>query len=137
MNRLKDRPLAEEVFQLTMIRIHETRHKYDPEFALGPWIFTITKNTMTDELRRLKRRNEVNIDEVGELSDKQTPLKEEKSVPLTGLGMNQKRALEMRYLEEESFAKIAKVLGTSEPNARKLVSRALKKLKLRLGGGSS
>lgn len=56
-------------------------------------------------------------------------LQEAKDLDLTGLKSQEKTALEQRYFEEKDFSQIAESLGVTETNARKIISRAIKKLK--------
>ena len=59
-------------------------------------------------------------------------------VPVPGLQVlpaAQRQAIEMRYLEDLSFDEIATRLETSSANSRKLISRALQKLRGLLSGG--
>jgi RNA polymerase sigma factor (sigma-70 family) len=48
---------------------------------------------------------------------------------LASLSPDQRQALLMRFSEDRDFAEIAERLKTSESNARKLISRAVQKLK--------
>ena len=52
----------------------------------------------------------------------------------SSLNENEKQAIHLRYIKEEDYQHISKLINTSESNVRKLVSRGLKKLKLKYGG---
>ena len=51
------------------------------------------------------------------------------------LSEKEKIALSLRYYEEHEFLEIAQKLNTSSANARKIISRGIKKLKSALVGG--
>jgi RNA polymerase sigma-70 factor (ECF subfamily) len=53
---------------------------------------------------------------------------------LARLPENQRNAVELRYMDEKTFEQIAESLNTSSQNARKIVSRAVAKLKNLVNG---
>lgn len=126
--QLRDSALADEVFQQTMLRFHETRERYDVKYPLGPWIFTLCRNTLRDHQRRQLRRREQELpdDLVGST---EPAITEAPEVPLSTLNKTQRAAVEMRYLHEKDFNEIAASLQISETNARQLISRAVRRLR--------
>ena len=133
-NRLSNRSLKDDLFQATFLKLHKTRHLYDPKFPFMPWLFTVCKSAMIDGLRQKDRALAQSDDSLlAEIPatefvpDTDSP----HTLPsFTSLPEAQKRALELRYIQEHSFEEIAERLQTSPSNARKLVSRAIKRLKL-------
>lgn len=131
--QLRNQALAEEVFQQTMLRFHETRSRYDQRFPLGPWLFTLTKNCMVDALRREQRRKEDPLPDSLVAEDApETP-----EIPLGVLPETQRKAVEMRYYQELSFSEIAKNLNVSEANTRQIISRAIKRIRGVMQGGKA
>ena len=135
--KLKDRPLTDDAFQATFMKLHISRSQYDPALPFVPWLFTVCRTAMLDTLRVRKkstRLEDLNPVEV-ENAVAETP-KETSSIPgLQALPTAQRQVLEMRYLQELSFDEIASGLETSSENSRQLVSRATKKLRKILQGG--
>ena len=50
------------------------------------------------------------------------------------LSENEKSALKERYYSDKDFSEIAQILKTSESNTRKIISRGLKKLRVKYKG---
>jgi RNA polymerase sigma-70 factor (ECF subfamily) len=126
--QLGDSAAADEVFQQAMLRFHETRDRYDPRYPLGPWLFTICRNTMRDHQRRQVRRREQALpDELPEPAEEAQASVTE--IPLAALSSAQRAAVEMRYLNEMTFAEIAACLQVSETNTRQMISRGIRSLR--------
>jgi RNA polymerase sigma-70 factor, ECF subfamily len=49
---VKDQPVAEDLFQLTWLRVMEKIKSYDPSRDFAPWLFTIARHLALDHLRR-------------------------------------------------------------------------------------
>jgi RNA polymerase sigma-70 factor (ECF subfamily) len=49
---VKEQPVAEDLFQLTWLRVMEKIKSYDPARAFAPWLFTIARHLALDHLRR-------------------------------------------------------------------------------------
>lgn len=52
--RTSDWQLAEDVVQLTFIKAFYNKDKYDPDYRVGTWLYTIAKNILTDQQRKNK-----------------------------------------------------------------------------------
>lgn len=123
---------AEDVFQETFLRLHRFRGRYDPSLPFVPWIFTITRNAVTDHLRKrgIQDRQQSELQQVYE-----EPLEEGEAVGKDlkeGLGIlsaREREVLILRLQEDLPFDQVAAKLGMSAANARQIVSRAIKKLK--------
>ena len=129
MNHLKHRAQADDVFQATFLKLHQSRRRYDPSFPFAPWLFTVCRSVLTDSLRKLSRNLEdSNDDLVSRIVDPRTsemPL----TVALESLSQNQRAAIELRYHDDLKFEEIAMRLQTTPSNVRKLVSRGIETLK--------
>ncbi len=129
-SRVRSSQQVSDIFQEVFMKLHRSKHLYDPNLPVLPWIFTITKNSITDEMRKtLLQKNQIPVDEVELTAPEISMTKELVPTEISKLPANQRLALEMRYLEEKTFDEIAKTLQTSESNIRQLVSRGLKRLK--------
>ena len=113
----------------------ELRENYDPHYPLIKWIYTITRSVMLDELKKRRIEKTEYIDNINyfkeEIENHPTvDIDSEKS-----LTSNEKKALKLRYLSDKDFSEISVILQSSQSNARKLISRALKKLRTKYARG--
>lgn len=132
---------AQELLQEVFLKVHRSCHQYLPEYPFLPWLFTIARNSVFDFLRL----NETNLAAraLSEVSDQlvagageiQGNENSDLVLALKTLPDTQKRAIELRYLSDWSFEKIAQELDTSAENSRQLVSRGIKKIRTGLLGG--
>lgn len=131
--RLKDRGVVDDVFQGTFLKLHDTRSKYDPKYPFEPWLFTVCRSVLIDVCRKRGRSLEdlhqegANVELV---ADEQDATPKNDLPELTELPENQRRAIELRYMEELSFEEIALRLETSPANIRQMISRAVKRLRM-------
>jgi RNA polymerase sigma-70 factor (ECF subfamily) len=130
-SKLHDRVLADDAFQATFLKLHQSRAKYDPALPFAPWMFTVCRSAMLDTLRARKRNtrledlNPVAVENaVAVTPAAATPLPDLKALPEI-----QRQAVELRYVHDLSFDDIAARLETTSANSRQLVSRAVKKLR--------
>lgn len=135
--RVHDRNEVDDLFQRSIMKFHKSRSLYKKNYSVLAWMYTITKSEFLDYLKRPKRSFEA-IDENLSLSTdienefEEINLKNEKS-----LSENERMAIEERYFSEKEFIEIAERLKTSEPNIRKLISRGIKKLRVKYNGDHS
>jgi RNA polymerase sigma factor (sigma-70 family) len=128
---------ADVVFDLTaetFARAFERRSQYDP--ARGPgvaWVLGIARNLLIDSVRRSRvvddSRLRLGVDPIA-LDDAQLELIESRSrvdlgTLLEALPSDQREAVILRFLSEESYSEIAERLSCSEQVVRKRVSRGL------------
>lgn len=131
-NRLKSRPLTDDVFQSTFLKLHQTRNSYDKNLPFLPWLFTICRSVMIDSIRKKQRIQE----DINSVAVEQATAREIEHTELPNLDVlsqSQKQAIELRYGRDLSFEEIAIRLQTSPVNVRQLLSRAIKKLQ-KFGG---
>jgi RNA polymerase sigma-70 factor (ECF subfamily) len=105
------------------------------------WIFGIARHELSDYFRRgvveqralarlgvharpLEDTDYERVEEVAGLSSLRGALAES----IRDLSSDQREALQLRIVEERSYADVARMLGISEPTARARVSRALRAL---------
>ena len=134
--RMSDDSAIDEVFQNILLKFHNSRMNYDPKYPLGKWIFTISRSELLDFKKKRKFVYEDLKDEhlVSEVQDasKNVDLNDVKN-----LSENEKSAISLRYYSEKDFLEISKLLDVSESNVRKLISRGLKKVRLKYIGGQN
>jgi RNA polymerase sigma-70 factor (ECF subfamily) len=130
---------AQDLLQEVFMKVHRSRAKYISEYPFLPWIFTIARNTAVDFLKSSQRRESTKITlESFELSNTPTFSAETTEQDLAhALGIlptEQKRAIELRYLNDWSFEKIAEEMKTTPVNSRQIISRGIKKIRSLMEG---
>lgn len=140
MKKVQQPGEAEELFQRFFLRFHEKREVYDSRYALAPWIFTICQNLYVDWVRQRARYQErlQNYQAEAEhsldsLPDADKPWDGVVGDQMAQLNPRYRQAIQLRYQEGYEFEDIARQLATTPSTARKIVSRAVAKLKAMLG----
>jgi RNA polymerase sigma-70 factor (ECF subfamily) len=131
---------AVDLFQEVFVKIHRSKHLYNRSLPVLPWIFSVTHSVMIDGLRKSPRKREVygtDFDEMPAPAESQKDRGRGVASLLKTLPAPQRRALEMRYVDEKTFDEIAASLKTSTLNVRQIVSRGVKRLKKQASGGQS
>ncbi len=119
---------AAELFQETFLKMHRSKHLYNKSLPALPWIFSVTRSVLMDGLRsdkRAKRDADFVTDEVGNAPNEMPSV----ASLISRLPENQRKAIELRYVDKKTFEEVAVSLETSSQNARKIISRAIAKLK--------
>ena len=149
---LGDSVEAEDITQLTFLRIHRAAPKYQPTARFTTWMFAILRNLVFNEARRRKRhKGHVSLDAPVEFSDDATPrelahpaqsgpdaetlqieLESQIQAALQSLPEQQRLAMVLLRYEDLSYEQIAEVLGTSVPAVKSLIFRAREMLRSRL-----
>lgn len=134
--RLKSKNDIEDIYQSVFIKIHKSRKSYNPDFDLLKWIYVISRSELYDACKKRKLKLiQLNDDFSYESADSQDEI--EFDIDLSKekqLSPNEKKALELRYLEDREFSEISNTLKTTEQNSRKIISRGLAKLKKKYKG---
>lgn len=127
---------AQDLLQETFLKVHRSRDQYQSQYPFLPWLFTVARNSLHDFLKspgqkviRIKVDSDI-------MPDKLLPVASEHdlSAALNGLSHVQRRAIELRYMNEWSFEKIAEEMKTTPENSRQIVSRGIKKVRSFLKG---
>lgn len=133
--RLLDQEHIDDVFQNIFIKFHKSRDKFDNKYNLLQWLYTISRSELLDFTKKKKLQliefNEENLETVVE-EKFEFDINE-----FNSLSSNEKEAIILKYYSDKDYLEISNILNTSESNARKLVSRGLKKIKNILLGGQN
>jgi RNA polymerase sigma-70 factor, ECF subfamily len=129
-----ERAAAEDLLQLTFMKLHEARAMYVRDADPVPWLYTIAHRTFLDEVRRRKRAR-VRLTEDGQPAaeeradlsggrerDEPEPDPELAQLTLAALAQlpsSQREALVLTKLHGRSHAEAAAIVGTT-PSAIKL-----------------
>lgn len=133
-------PTAQELAQETFMKIHRSRHQYSAEYPFLPWLFTISKSVLLDHFKtsetKLSDRAVGGERIIGQLQVAEVVSSgHDLESVLRSLPEQQRRAIELRYLNDWTFEKIASEMETSPENTRQIISRGLKRLRSFVQGG--
>ncbi|NNF19177.1 MAG: sigma-70 family RNA polymerase sigma factor [Flavobacteriaceae bacterium] len=127
-SKVRDRDIAEDIFQDTFIKVIRTLKKgsYSEEGKFLPWVMRIAHNLIIDHFRRNKKmpkyqgNKEFDIFSIlsdGELNAERRLIKDQIESDLTilveQLPEDQKEVLTMRIYKDMSFKEIADITGVS------------------------
>ncbi len=136
-SRVKQVEVVAEMYQEVFIKIHKSKHLYNKSLPVLPWFYTITRTTMIDQIRRNKNSNLHQAFDFNQLpgtvfADRLVP---DTILMIQNLPETQKQALHLRYVDDKTFEEIAHALQTTTLNARQLISRGIKRLKVLMKQG--
>ena len=134
LRSLKDRSLAEELFQEAWIRVIEARERYAPSAKFTTWLYTIAHNLLVDHWRR---KGLVLVELNDEHASPDNPARQVEARETAARFLQVLEALppaqrEAFLLHEEgglSVAEIAAATGTNEEAAKSRLRYATAKLK--------
>ncbi len=122
---------ASDLLQEVFIKLHKARSQYLKQYPFLPWLFAISKNAWFDFLKSSKSSpislDSNNLDLPHQIQEIALELNLETAIK--ELPVSQRRAIELRYLDDWSFEEIAKDIKTSPANVRQIVSRGLAKIR--------
>ncbi len=146
--RVKDRALAEDLFQDTFYKVIDCLHqgKYNEEGKFLPWVMMIANNLCMDHFRRNKRMP-VFVDSDGkdfsgllklsEESKEDKIIREQNALQVREminlLPIDQKEVLILRHYADLSFKEIAEMTGTNINTALGRMRYALLNLRKMMG----
>ena len=134
LRSLKDRAVAEELFQEAWIRVIEARERYAPSARFTTWLYTIAHNLLVDHWRR-KGLTLVELEDVHASPDNPARQAEARQSAarflqvLEGLPLAQREAFLLHEEAGMSVAEIAAATGTNEEAAKSRLRYAVAKLK--------
>ncbi len=121
----RDRPRAEDLLQITFVKVHRARSSYIPGAPLVPWMLAIARRAFLDERRmKISRFEDLSLD--GKLPERQAPketlsddLSDALARALDALPENYRDAIHITKIAGLSLSEAADVLDTT-PAALKL-----------------
>lgn len=136
--QVRSSQLAEEVTQSVFLDLARQAPRFPATQPLAAWLFTVTRRTAIDVVRRETRRQarETAAAEIAAMKDTPasswTQTKEVLDEAMEALSDDERTALLLRFFESRSLREVGSSLGISEDTAQKRVSRALDRLRDRL-----
>jgi RNA polymerase sigma-70 factor (ECF subfamily) len=130
--------MALDVFQLSWLKVHASRDKFDSKFKFSSWIYTIAMNSLRDELGEAWKRygQELHENEAYSEAEIESPLaaaergelREVIESALQMLSAPQREAIILSDLEGFSSKEIAQMMELSDGAVRQLIFRGRKEL---------
>lgn len=120
----RDESIADDLLQVTFMKVHRARDQYRKESRVLPWIFGVAARVRLDELRKQKRLPEDADDEAVDRAADQDGETPEQSLSqkdraqavqaaLDALPESYRAVIHLHRFEGLSFPEIAQVLGTT------------------------
>ena len=142
LRAVKDRGVAEELFQEVWVRVIESRERYAPKARFTTWLYTIAHNLMVDHWRR-KGLSLVALDGEDAATDTANPARQAEGrealarllQAIEALPAAQREAFLLHQEGGLSVAEIASVTGADEEAAKSRLRYAMAKLKAVLNDG--
>jgi RNA polymerase sigma-70 factor (ECF subfamily) len=128
---------AQDILQQSFLKLHKSRHSYNPKYPFSAWLFTICRHLEIDYFRKHKvemvELTKVENTLEGESFDSVDSINAKKDFLATieKLSPEQREILSLRYNDGLSFDEISKTLGINASAARKRISRVLNILRLK------
>ncbi len=130
---------ADDIFQTVFLKLFTSEKNFESEEHRKAWIIRVTLNACNSHFTAPWKKNISSFDDLLENSladgsDEGLSAEEKNEIysSILRLPQNMKEVVLLYYYEEMSVREIAELLGTSEVNIKKRLSRARQKLKLEL-----
>ncbi len=130
---------AEDLAQQVFVRVWKSATRYEPSAKFTTWLFTIVRNLVFNETRRMYRKHEVSMDAQAEENHFETPdtvtplpdtmvlhdeLRDAADKAIAALPEQARMAVILRRFEDTPYEEIAAVLDTTVPAVKSLLFRA-------------
>jgi RNA polymerase sigma factor (sigma-70 family) len=103
----------EDVFQEAWVKLLESRKKYNMQSDVFNWAYSINRNLIIDRIRKIKRTNEISLDEFVEIEDNLL----EYQIP------DNEETIDNKFILQESVDIIMRELENIEDNTEKEILR--------------
>jgi len=140
LRQVRSAQLAEEVAQSVFADLADDAAKLKPDTLLSAWLYTVTRRTAIDVIRKESRRrlreqiavemNNMNATESGTgVPPVWSEIEPFLDDAMAALDETDRSAILLRYFENKSLREVGEALGASEDAAQKRVSRAVERLR--------
>lgn len=128
--------VAKDLLQEIFMKVHRSRGQYQPQYPFLPWLFTVARNSLNDFFKSSEQKViRIALDpEAIPATVIANASEHDLSGALSLLPHVQRRAIELRYMNEWTFEKIAEEMNTTPGNSRQIISRGIKKIRSFLKG---
>ena len=143
LGQLRDRPLAEELYQDVWQKVIAARDGWRPEAAFATWLYRIAHNRLNDHWRAQRHRPPAPADadlRTAALADPDDPeslasaeqTRQWLQAALDALPEDQREAVLLRLQQELSLDEIGRITGVGRETVKSRLRYALDKLRARL-----
>jgi RNA polymerase sigma-70 factor (ECF subfamily) len=131
-DRAETEDLVSDVFQQALANLRRFEWRGAPFSA---WLYRIAANKIADRSERLGRERMIEPSPEKEEADQEEAHDRARAFALVReLPEDQRKVLELRFVEEKSTREVAEALGRSEGAIKQLQFRALETLRAKIGG---
>lgn len=142
LRSFRDPSVADDLLQVTFMKVHKARETYRQELKVAPWVFAVAARVRLDELRRRLRLPEDADEEALARADEQAPrdpppdtdLQDAVRAALSRLPESQRAVIHLHRYEGMTFPEIAQVLGTTAGAIKLRAFRGYETLRKELQG---
>ena len=138
---LHDDDEADDIAQQVLLKLHVRLREFEGRSRFTTWLYRMTVNTALNQ-RRIKRRREQLLREASSASALDTPVREDRdetdrivellSACASELSGRERQVFEMADLRGMAANDIAKTLGVQPVSVRAALSRARRRIRLRI-----
>lgn len=127
-----------DLFQITWLKVHQAKNRFNPSQKFSNWFFTIALNTLRDHLKESRHKFEVDLDEKtlaaeGDEATKNDPILREElrslEASLASLNPSHREILLLSDWEGFPSKEIAEMVKLSDGAVRQILLRARMRLK--------
>ena len=127
----------EDLVQEVLLAVHAKRHTWRPGEPVAPWLFAIARYKAIDAYRRLGRRIEIDIADMGDVfedpSAMPTAVAHDVKRAVASLGGRQQAVVSALSVEGKSISQTARDLDMSEGAVRVAFHRGLSAIARKFG----
>jgi RNA polymerase sigma factor (sigma-70 family) len=134
LRQVRSPQLAEEIAQSVFADLARDAGKLNSETVLTAWLYSITRRTAIDVIRKESRRQlreqiAVEMNNMNATADDWTQIEPLLDDAMAALDETDRAAILLRYFENKSLREVGEQLKISDDAAQKRVSRAVEKLR--------
>ena len=130
--------MVRDVYQEVLLTLHKARHTYEPNRPLGPWLFTVTRNSILDALGRNRKfvEREIPMEVLPDAHEleRDGTLDDELQQALQSLPEANREAVEILKLKGLTLEDAAQKLGISVAALKVRAHRGYQQLRRQLKG---
>jgi RNA polymerase sigma-70 factor (ECF subfamily) len=142
LRSFRDAAVADDLMQVTFMKVHRAREQYRNGLKVAPWLFAVAARVRLDELRRRLRLPEDADEEALARADEEAPrdpppdtdLRDAVRAALARLPESQRAVIHLHRYEGLTFPEIAQVLGTTAGAVKLRAFRGYETLRKQLEG---
>jgi RNA polymerase sigma factor (sigma-70 family) len=134
LRQVRSPQLAEEIAQSVFADLARDAGKLKPDTILTAWLYSVTRRTAIDAIRKESRRQlreqiAVEMNDMNVTANDWTQIEPQLDDAMAALDETDRSAILLRYFENKNLREVGESLKISDDAAQKRVSRAVEKLR--------